>query len=118
MTSYYSRLSELDIPLVNIARNFSANVVADELADGGGEIEIYRVDVFCYEAVLQGPVSRFAHFIGFGVEAEVVEEHGCGEDAAEWVGDIFSCGLRVGAVDGFEEGRAFADGGGGQQAEG
>src|SRR6202012_1626938 len=39
-------------------------------------------------------------------------------DAAKRVGDIFSGGLGIGAVDGFKKGGAFADGSGREEAQG
>src|SRR6185312_15923564 len=112
------RFPECDILFMDIARGLTTDVIADQLTDGRGKIEIYRVYVFCHEAILQGPERCFPNAAGFGMEAEMVEQHGCGQDAAEGIGDVFSGGLRIGTMDGFEERGAFADGGGRQQAEG
>src|SRR6187402_3884100 len=103
---------------MDIAGYFTADIVADQLADGGGKIEIDGVDIFCYESVLQGPVGGLSYGVCLFVQAEVIQQHGCGEDAAQGVGDVFAGGLGIGAVDGFEEGGALADGGGGQQSQG
>src|SRR5882757_1410170 len=102
---------------MDIAGDLSVHVVADQLANGGGEIEVHRVDVLCNEAVLQGPVSCLAYPGGFFVQAEVIQQHGGGEDTAQGVGDVLACGLGVGTVYGFEEGGSFTDGGRGEQAQ-
>ena len=101
---------------MDVTGDLTADIVADQFADGGGEIEIDGVDIFCNESVVQCPVGCLSYFGGFGMEPEVVEQHGCGQDAAERVGDVFPRCLGVRAVDGFEESGALADGGGGEQA--
>ena len=102
---------------MDVSGDLTADIVADEFADGGGKIEIDRVDIFCNESVLQCPVGGLSYFGGFGMESEVIEQHGCGQDAAEGVGDVFPGCLGVRSVDGFEERGALADRGGGEQAE-
>ena len=97
---------------MDISRRLTAHVVADQFTDRGGKIEINGIDILGDEAVLQCPVSCFPDAGGFGMEAEMVEQHRCGEDAAEGIGDIFSGGLWIGAVDRFEKCGAFADGSG------
>src|ERR1700731_4520145 len=54
---YNSRLSQLDISFMDIARDLTAHIIADQFADGGGEVKIDRVDIFCNEAILQCPVG-------------------------------------------------------------
>src|SRR6185312_13859316 len=64
---YDRRLSQLYISLMDVARDLTADVVADQLAYRRGKIEIDGVDIFGYEAILQCPVGGLAHSRRVGV---------------------------------------------------
>ncbi len=49
---YDRRFSQLDISFMHVPRYLTAHIVADQFADGGGEIKIDGVDIFGYETVL------------------------------------------------------------------
>lgn len=49
---------------------------------------------------------------------ERVEHHGDGEDHGEWIGFALSGNVGGGSVDGFEDAKGTADGGGGKKSEG
>src|SRR5258707_13200157 len=64
---YNRRLSQLDIPLMDVSGGLTAYVIADQFTDRRGKVEIYGVYIFCYEAVLQCPVGCFPDEAGFGI---------------------------------------------------
>src|SRR5580698_2557212 len=53
---YDRRLSQLNIFLIHIHRDFIGNKITDQFSDGGGEIEIHGVNILGHKSILQGPV--------------------------------------------------------------
>ena len=111
------RLSQLDVVFMNVAGCLTTDVIADEFADGGGEVKINGVYIFCDESILQGPVGGLPYFVCFFVQSEMIQQHGCGEDAAQGVSDVLTGGLGIGAVYGLEEGGSLTDGCRGKQTK-
>lgn len=75
---YNGGFSQLNICFVNGIFHAVGDEIANQFTDGGSEIKINRINVFCKKRIGNRPFNGIAYFKCFLLQSKIFKHHGGG----------------------------------------